>query len=108
MKKDKKYWKKEAKGWKEVARIESEEANNWAAKAIQLEEKLDVANEACSVFYDQVEDLEEQVLYFKYLNAETDKENNKPLNIVKTTATWSKNIPWNPSKKCNCNCNCKK
>ena len=45
MKKNKKYWKNEAKGWKEVARIESEEANKWAAKAIRLEEELEIANE---------------------------------------------------------------
>lgn len=41
MKKNKKYWKKEAKGWKEVAQIESEEANNWAARALDAEAELE-------------------------------------------------------------------
>lgn len=122
MKKNKKYWKKEAKGWKEVARIESEEANKWAAKAIQLEEELEIANEACTVFYDQIEDLEEKI----------DNLTNKPTETIKPGAyynipcppIWQVQYPPTPPsitttgtsykemnitpKKCNCNCNCKK
>ena len=101
MKKNKKYWKKEAKGWKEVARIESEEANKWAAKAIRLEEELEIANEALGDFREEAEQLHDQVLYYQYAN----KNNESLTDAVKTTATWWKNIPAKPSyNKCNCNC----
>lgn len=105
MKKNKKYWKKEAKGWKEVARIESEEANKWAAKAIRLEEELEIANEALGDFREENEQLHDQALYYKYLNAENNKKDQKSLNEVNSIATWWKNIPSKPfDNKCNCNC----
>jgi hypothetical protein len=37
MKRNKKYWKEQSNGWKKIARGESEQANDWAAKAKELE-----------------------------------------------------------------------
>ena len=83
MKKNKKYWKKEAKGWKEVARIESEEANNWAKRALEAERKL------------------------KNLTSKNNVVTSTAW--IQPNIKWTKNTPESPfSKKCKCNCDCKK
>jgi uncharacterized coiled-coil DUF342 family protein len=41
MKKNKKYWKKQAKGWKKIAGIESESANEWAYTSYTQEEQIE-------------------------------------------------------------------
>lgn len=106
MKKNKKYWKAEAKGWKEVSRIESEQANDWANKALKAERELEIA-------LDMIEKLNK-------------KFDNKPITVdsiakkakypiwqyyqpkfspsITSTSYEGKNIF---AKKCNCNCSCK-
>jgi len=114
MKKNKKYWKKEAKGWKKVARIESEEANNWAELALDNQNALDAA-------MDQIKMLNEKLDAFTKRPTETIKPGTyynipcppiwqvqyppTPPSIA-TTGTSYKEMNITP-KKCNCNCNCK-
>lgn len=42
MKKNKKYWKNEAKHWKEIARTESESADYWCREAVSAEKQRDM------------------------------------------------------------------
>ena len=44
MKKNKKYWKQQAKSWREIAEMETESANEWAGEAMILGEQLEDLN----------------------------------------------------------------
>ena len=50
MKKNKKYWKNEAKDWKEVAHIESGQANYWSQMALRAQEERDKFKNELDVF----------------------------------------------------------
>lgn len=100
MKKNKKFWKAEAKSWRKVARIETDEANRWAGEAFILRDEL----EELKIEFIKIKN-ELQVLR-QYNIGNKSSYTSK----VTTGIGWSKNIPENPNKtKCNCkDCNCNK
>lgn len=103
MKKNKKFWKREAKAWREIAEMETESANHWAGEAMILQDEL----QELKVKFVKLKD---ELNIVRQYNIGKKQSNSTYTNTeAKVISLWSKNTPKNPYKNCNCkNCNCKK
>lgn len=99
MKKNKKYWKQQAKSWREIAEMETESANHWAGEAMIVAEELDELRVKFMKLKNEL-DIVRQYNIGKKQSGIT--HTNNPSVEAKVISLWSKNTPKNPSKKCNC------
>lgn len=96
MKKNKKFWKRQAKGWREIATMETEQANYWSNRALTAEQTLKT--------------VKAEVVALRQYNIGKNPNKTIKAEDIWVKSSWSRNIPPNPSaKKCKCkNCNCNK
>jgi len=124
MKKNKKYWKQQAKSWREIAEMETESANEWAGEAMILGEQLEDLNAELYSAKTELSVLRQYNIGKKPFTTGSGMNvdwkihyKNQKLNQAKEDlANWSKykerdpdwnNNPESESAGCNCkNCNC--
>ena len=119
IKKNKKFWKREAKAWQEIANMETESANHWAGEAMILQDELEELRVKFMKLKDELNIVRQYNIGKKQpgITHTNDRDfwndgflSNDPSIEAKVISLWSKNTPKNPSKKkCNCkSCNCDK
>lgn len=127
MKKNKKYWKREAKSWREIAEMETESANHWAGETMIVAEELDELRVKFMKLKDELHIVRQYNIGkpnpnwpntgkpYGTFTAGYDNINLENNVVDMWKNKWSKNTPSNlsnfsvPPKKCNCkNCDCDK
>ena len=102
MKKNKKYWKKQAKSWREIAEMETESANEWAGEAFLLRDEVEELKYELNVL--------RQYNIGKPFTMKAGQYYNIPVPPVTTGTAWAKNVPTDPFAndcKCGGSCPCK-